>query len=240
MVEANLFNSRGTAFELSLLFCVKDVRIMFSINKNRLALFACASVGLLSSMTHAQTISSFQIAPSSADSLTGNLRATISGQQKNVTNSAFKAWIVEGGKAVLWSAPDGAGGYENEGQSLWRYEAKNGQKYKLAADYFMIESVREVKPNSGKLAYLMALRDGGLGAPLLALVDPKRGVVWRQQMARLTAIRNGRLAVGLVTEDAIADAESTSKSPKISQMLYPNIDDLLKRPVIVLKRSGMD
>jgi hypothetical protein len=210
---------------------------MFSINKNRLMLSVCAFLGVLVSIAQGQTISGIRIKPNNPDSPVGELRVTINGQQKTVTSKAFKAWIIQGGRAVLWSAPDGAGGFENEGQALWHYDAQNGRKRKLAAEYFMIERVREVKSNSGKISYVVSMLDGGLGAPHLALVDPKRGLVWRQQMARLTAIRNGRLAIGRVTETAISDAASTSNSPKVSQMIYLDIDTLLKRPVILLKRT---
>ncbi len=209
---------------------------MASKNKKFSALFVLGLLCVLGPIAQAQTVSSFKLSPNKDDSPTDDLVVTIAGQSKTITPMAFNAWIIEQGRAVLWSGPDGAGGFENEGQSLWRYDAETGKKRRVSADYFEIDSVREVKSKSGKPSFVVTMNDGGLGGTHLAVINPTRGIVWRQPMARLTAIRNGRLAVGIITEDSVND--TTTKYPKVTRMLYFDIDEWLKRKVIMLPHVG--
>jgi len=50
----------------------------------------------------------------------GALFVTIAGTEKRVTDQAQQAWIINGGRHVVYSSSEGAGGFENEGQSLHR------------------------------------------------------------------------------------------------------------------------
>src|SRR5919106_1421479 len=48
----------------------------------------------------------------------GSLFVTIGGTEKKITDQAQQAWIINRGRHVVYSSSDGAGGFENEGQSL--------------------------------------------------------------------------------------------------------------------------
>src|ERR1044072_723748 len=52
------------------------------------------------------------------DGIYGPLFVTIDGAERRITSDAQQAWILSGGRYVVYSASDGAGGFENEGQSL--------------------------------------------------------------------------------------------------------------------------
>ena len=48
----------------------------------------------------------------------GNLLATIAGAEVQVASGALQAWLLEDGASIAYTGHEGAGGYENEGQSL--------------------------------------------------------------------------------------------------------------------------
>src|SRR6187402_273533 len=58
----------------------------------------------------------------------GELFVTIAGTEKKVTDQAQQAWIINGGRHVVYSSSEGAGGYENEGQSLHLYDVDTGKQ----------------------------------------------------------------------------------------------------------------
>src|SRR5215470_13621677 len=56
----------------------------------------------------------------------GALFVSISGSETKVADRALNAWIIAHGRQLVYSGEDGAGGYENEGQSLRLYDPQNG------------------------------------------------------------------------------------------------------------------
>lgn len=159
-----------------------------------------------------------------AGELTGPVIAMIDGQECRIADNAWNAWLIRGGQSVVYSGTDGAGGFEDEGQSLWRYDVATGRYGKLMTEFFSVEKVVEARSASGKLALLVTMADGGLGAPHVAVVDPDRGQVWRQRVARIVGIRNGRIAVAVFDPDTIGQPK-----PVIRRMLYHDLDRLLSR-----------
>src|SRR6185503_10057769 len=73
----------------------------------------------------------------------GDLFVTIAGTEKKVTDQAQQAWIINGGRHVVFSSSEGAGGYENEGQSLHLYDVDRGNHKRIMSEYFMVETVKE-------------------------------------------------------------------------------------------------
>src|SRR5215213_4329434 len=63
----------------------------------------------------------------------GPLYVTIGGKERKIAEEAVAAWIIQGGRRVVYSGRDGAGGFENEGQSLRIYDARTGQPRKIMA-----------------------------------------------------------------------------------------------------------
>src|SRR5688500_5705996 len=74
----------------------------------------------------------------------GALFVTIAGSEKKVTDQAQQAWIINGGRQVVYSSSEGVGGYENEGQSLHLYDVDTGNHKRIMSEYFMVETVKEV------------------------------------------------------------------------------------------------
>lgn len=162
--------------------------------------------------------------------LRGEVVLVTSQGERSVAVNAWNAWLAEGGKSVLWSGPDGSGGYENEGQSLWRYDIATGQRRKLLAEDYVITKAVAVIGNSGKTAILVSMTDGGLGAPHVAVVDPTRGQVWRQVGASFHDFRKGKIAVGVYNLQNFETRDASKARPV--RTLFLDIDDLLSRPVI--------
>jgi hypothetical protein len=110
-----------------------------------------------------------------------------SGDTLVVSDSALRAWRLGDGQWVAVSGLDGAGGYENEGQSLTLIDVERGTRRRVVSDYFAIIGVTLVE-DAGKRALLVSMRDGGVGSLHTTVVDPDRGQVFRATNARADAI----------------------------------------------------
>src|SRR5687768_5687558 len=130
----------------------------------------------------------------------GALFVTIAGREKKVTDEAQQAWIINGGRHVVYSSSEGAGGFENEGQSLHLYDVDTGNHKRIMSEYFMVEMVKEVITSNKKRALLVTMEDGGLGASYVAVIDPLRGEVFFRRWARILANKGDTIVLGFYRE----------------------------------------
>lgn len=172
------------------------------------------------------------------DSYTGTLYATINGKEKKLAEPVIEAWVIDGGRKVAYSMRDGAGGFEDEGESLRVYEAQTGKIKKVMSEYYSVTEVTEVKTASGKVALLVKMADGGLGADYLAVVDPSRGEVFFRKWVRLVSRTGDIINIGHYREDdwsTFQDNQNAKVRPYKTERF--NLNSLLKRPVIVNQRD---
>ena len=127
------------------------------------------------------------------------LRRRPSNAVEPYANALFRAWKL-GGSLVAVSGLDGAGGYENEGQSLTVIDVADGFRRRVVADYFAIVRV-ELLDVAGHRGLLVHMRDGGRGSLHVTVVDPKRGQVFRARNAL------GRLIVGGFAVSGYGDSD---------------------------------
>ena len=168
----------------------------------------------------------------------GELFVTIAGTEKKITDQAQQAWIINNGRHVVYSSSDGAGGYENEGQSLHLYDAGTSKHKRIMSEYFMVETVKEVITSNKKRALLVTMEDGGLGASYVAVVDPWRGEVFFRRWARILATKGDTIVLGFYRE---ADWGEPGRKVRPYKRERHNLRSLLRRPVIVNKKeNGMD
>ena len=167
----------------------------------------------------------------------GALFVTIAGTEKKVTDQAQQAWIVNDGRHVVYSSDQGAGGFENEGQSLHLYDVDTGNHKRIMSEYFMVESVKEVVTSTKKRALLVTMADGGLGASYLAVVDPWRGEVFFRRWVRILSNKGDTIVLGFYRESDWGDfAEGKKVRPYKTERL--NLNSLLRRRVIVNKKEN--
>jgi hypothetical protein len=136
-----------------------------------------------------------------SDKNAGPLYVSVGGRERRVAEKALNAWIVSGGRQVAYSAPDGAGGYENEGNALHLYDLQSGKQRKILSEYFAIDRVTEVRTRNRKTAFLVEMRDGGLGASHVAVVDPRRGEVFIASKTRLQDRTGDLFVLGFYRDD---------------------------------------
>ena len=136
-----------------------------------------------------------------SDNNGGPLYVSVGDRELRVTDKALNAWIVGGGRQVVYSAPDGAGGYENEGNALHLYDLQSGKERKILSEYFAIDRVTEVRTRNRKTAFLVEMRDGGLGASHVAVVDPRRGEVFIASKTRLQDRTGDLFVLGFYRDD---------------------------------------
>ena len=172
------------------------------------------------------------------DGIYGPLFVMIGGKEQKITDQAQQAWILNGGRYVLYSSSDGAGGYENEGQSLHLYDVRTGKQKRILSEYFMVETVEEVVTSKKKRALLVTMEDGGLGASYVAVVDPARGEVFFRRWARILSRQGDTIVLGLYREDDWDKlmSEQAAKVRPYRTERY-NLNSLLLRRVIVNKRD---
>jgi hypothetical protein len=118
-----------------------------------------------------------------------------------IADEAVAAWIIQGGRRAVYSGRDGAGGFENEGQSLRIYDARTGQRRKVMAEYYAVDEITEVTTSKNKTALLVEMSDGGLGASYLAVVDPDRGEVFFRPWTKIISRRGDIIGIGHYKED---------------------------------------
>ena len=167
----------------------------------------------------------------------GALFVTIAGTEKKVTDQAQQAWIINGGRHVVYSSDEGAGGFENEGQSLHLYDVDTGNHKRIMSEYFMVETVKEVITSTRKRALLVTMEDGGLGASYLAVVDPSRGEVFFRRWVRILANKGDTIVLGFYRESDWGDfAEGKKVRPYKTER--HNLNSILRRRVIVNKKEN--
>ena len=184
--------------------------------------------------THEQRVTKVRIA---MRDIYGALFVTIAGAEKKVTEQAQQAWIINGGRQVVYSSSEGAGGYENEGQSLHLYDVKTGNHKLIMSEYFMVETVKEVVTSNKKRALLVTMEDGGLGASYIAVIDPSRGEVFFRRWARILSNNGDTIVLGFYRE---ADWEKLDSGRKVRPYKSErhNLKSLLRRPVIVNEKQN--
>lgn len=101
-------------------------------------------------------------------------------ESDTVPVAALRAWVTDNGSEIAWVGRDGAGGYENEGESLHLSPADApGEDRLVVRETFMIEDVHDLRWNGEGRLMLVRMRDGGAGNPHLVVVHPLRGPVYR-------------------------------------------------------------
>jgi hypothetical protein len=167
------------------------------------------------------------------------LLVTIDGVEKRITEQSQQAWILDGGRYVVYTGSDGAGGFENEGQSLRLYDVCTEDRKRILSEYFMIDTVEEVMTTKSKRALLVHMVDGGLGASYVAVVDPLRGEVFFRRWVRIVARKGDIIVLGLYREDdwEKLDGDQAGKVQPYKSERY-NLTSLLQRRVIVNKRDN--
>ena len=165
------------------------------------------------------------------------LFVTIAGKEKRVTDQAQQAWIINGGRHVVYSSSDGSGGYENEGQGLHLYDVATGKHRRIMSEYFMVDDVKEAVTSNNKRALLVVMSDGGLGGEYIAVVDPGRGQVFFRRWARILSQTGDNIVLGLYRE-ADWDKLNNNEGDKVRPYKRERYDlkALLRRRVIVNKR----
>jgi hypothetical protein len=170
------------------------------------------------------------------ESFSGPVYATMGGKELKIADAAYEAWVIDGGRKVVYSWRDGAGGFEDEGQSLRVYDASTRKTKKVMSEYVIVDSLTEVKTASGKIALIVKMVDGGLGGEYFAVVDPLRGEVFFRNWARLLSRKGDIITLGLYREDDWHKIMENEKVRPYKTEKY-NLSALLKRRVIYNKRD---
>jgi len=166
----------------------------------------------------------------------GPLFVIIGKSECRLSEKALKAWIVGGGKKVVFSTPGGAGGYENEGQSLQLYDLASDTQRAVLSEYFAITGVEEVRTRGGREALIVEMRDGGLGASHIAVVDPNRGEVFVEHKAMVVSRRGDVLTLGYFHDNEWEFMARGESVQPYSTRSY-NINSLLNKKTIVRERT---
>lgn len=130
------------------------------------------------------------------------LSVQVAGAECQIAGNALKAWILRGGRRIVYSVP-GSGGFESEGQALVSYEAASGRRRTLLSESFAIDSVEEFRTSGtrARQGLLVTMHDGGLGASHVAVVDLDRGEVFLQQQAKVLRRRGDRLELAYFRDE---------------------------------------
>jgi len=208
-------------------------RVVLAIAVVAVLIVSCVSVSAKNAGSSGQRATKVRI---ELRDIYGALFVTIGGIEKKITDQAQQAWIINRGRHVVYSSSEGAGGYENEGQSLHLYDVETGKQKRIMSHYFMVQAVKEVVTSKKKRVLLVTMEDGGLGASYVAVVDPWRGEVFFRRWARILADKGDTIVLGFYKEEDWGELESGKVRPyKTSRY---NLNSLLLRRVIVNKKEN--
>lgn len=113
---------------------------------------------------------------------------TSQGDTITVDSTAGVGAIISGGREVAYNGLDGAGGYENEGQSLRVVDLSTGEHRVVMREYTQVREIREVPMPSGDALLVVRMEDGGAGMSHIAIVDPSRGQLFRAPRSLVASI----------------------------------------------------
>jgi hypothetical protein len=126
---------------------------------------------------------------------------------------------------------DGAGGFENEGESLYLWAPGDREARKLLAEYFTIQRVESLRARSGRSVLVIVMTDGGLGATHVGFADPHRGELFRADGADVVQHEDGAVRIGWFRdEDWTVLGPDASVRPQRTERL--DLDALLERRVM--------
>jgi len=168
----------------------------------------------------------------------GPVYVTIGGKEKKIADGGQDTRIIERGRRLIYSGREGAGGFENEGQSLHVYDPQTGRQRKILSEYYMVVKVTEVTTSTKKTALLVKMEDGGLGASYFSVVNPDRGEVLFRLWAKLSS-RKGDVIVIKFYKEEDWDKLNEDKNAKVFPYKQErhNLNAILKRQVIFNKQQ---
>jgi hypothetical protein len=132
----------------------------------------------------------------------GILYVTVDDKEKKVADAVSKAWLINDGREVVYSRrKDGAGGFENDGESLRIYDLTSGKTRKILSEYVAVDAVMETKLSNGERALLVRMSDGASFVSYFAVVNPKRGEVLYRASAELAEIKGDQITLAFYREE---------------------------------------
>ncbi len=150
-----------------------------------------------------------------------------------VSDSAYRAWALGTTGLVAYSGLDGAGGFENEGQSLTVVDLATGARRRVVADYFPIIRV-DLLDAAGARALLVHMRDGGQGSVHVTVVDPERGQVFRTTNALGRIVGDRILVAGFGNSDTPVDFGDQREPLRVDTIAPASVRTM---PLLVVPRS---
>ena len=162
----------------------------------------------------------------------GPLVVKLGHEECELAARALRSWIINQRRQLVYSTPEGAGGFENEGQSLRIYDVRTGTQKQILSEYYAIDAVHEVRTESGRSALIVDMQDGGLGASHVAVVDPRKGEVFIANKAKVVRGDGQQLILGFYHDQ---DWELLANGNKVNPYRTKtyHLDDLLKsKPIL--------
>jgi hypothetical protein len=169
----------------------------------------------------------------------GKLFITVDGGKRKIADQAGEAWIINNGKEVVYSGADGAGGFENVGESLRIYDVKTKKTRKILSEYSSVAGVTEVNLSTNQRVLLVRDSYGESDVLSVFVVDPKRGEVFRRAPAELIKVQGDFMTIGIDDPSLYDQADENNRtafalpnSTKPKRTRTYDLKKLLKRKVI--------
>jgi hypothetical protein len=157
----------------------------------------------------------------------------VTGDSVLLADSALRVWRLADGALVAWSALDGAGGYENEGQSVWLYDVASGARRRVVSDYYQIVDV--ALAGSAERALVVTMQDGAVGSLHIAIADPARGTVYRATNARARATATGAVIESFGDGETPVTMSDTRTPIRVDTIAVARTATM---PLVMVARSG--
>lgn len=147
------------------------------------------------------------------------------------------------GAQVAYSALDGAGGYENEGQAVWIVDVGDKHRRAVMREYTQVREISEIRLADGRGLLVVRLEDGGAGMSHIAVVDPLRGQVARVPRSLVAKVEGDTIELhswdgeAPWTDPAARDSLSGLLKAPPARITRLSLSELIARPVMQNPRS---
>jgi hypothetical protein len=175
----------------------------------------------------------------------GELFITVDGKTRKIADEASQAWIIGGGKEVVYSGADGSGGFENIGQSLRIYNVSTKKRRKIFSEYFSVSGLTEAKVSTGARVLLVRGYGGDTECIPFSVVDLARGEVFRHCSAELMKVSGDFITLaidpefpeGWFDDETNQTAFDLSVTKKYRKKRTYDLKKLIKRKVIYNRKT---
>jgi hypothetical protein len=164
----------------------------------------------------------------------GVLTVLVNDVATQVATGVREAMIVDGGRHLVFTTTSGKG-FEAEGENLYVFNPRTGKIGLLASEvfYFELSATQSVRVK-GVPTLVASMRDGGLGASHVAIINMRRGEVFRAPLSTASVVQGGKVTIDTFPAEHWEGLPTQPKKSEVIDLAVVN-----KAPLVEVPGNGV-